>query len=117
MWQRINQPFGSVNYVLMGDGFYVSYNALPWASPLGALFASDDLSDETALCYNGRFDVLNGDFREAYESLVPAGIAAYRQFYQQQAAHANSSWTTESDQETPPDESTLHVDREASGRR
>lgn len=117
MWQRIVRPGGAVNYVLRGDGFHVSYNAMTWATPFGALFASDDLSDETALVYGGHFDVLNGDFRAAYERLVPLGLEACRQFYHQQAAHAGSSWTTPADKETDEHDNEIYDGQATPSRR
>jgi hypothetical protein len=80
------------NQVLAGDGFYISYNETTII--FGSFFSSDDVGPETALCYNGRFDILNGDFREAYERLVPEGLEACKRFYQQQSAHFASKWTT-----------------------
>lgn len=80
------------NSTLNGDGFWVSFNPNPGTS----LFGRDDDGPETALCYDGRYDILNGDFRDAYERLVPQGLRACRAFYEQQSAHADSSWTTPS---------------------
>jgi hypothetical protein len=91
--RRANPMHGSENFLLQGDGFYVSYNPDP-PGGFGGTFGSDDGDAETALCYGGRFDILNGDFRTAYERLVPEGLEACRNFYRQQAAHADSSWTT-----------------------
>lgn len=91
-WQH--GPSGRAS--LEGDGFYISYNPCPGALLGISFFASDDGRPETALCYDGRYDILNGDFRDSYERLVPQGLAACRAFYMQQSAHADSSWTTPS---------------------
>lgn len=77
---------GYINFVLEGDGFYISFNPAPRDS--------DNGNAETALCYGGIFKILNGDFREAYERLAPLGLEACQKFYAQQSAHAASSWTT-----------------------
>ena len=95
MWKENYHPLGlGVNYVFEGDGFAVSFN--PNLSTLGTLFDSDDGGPETALIqYAPReYFILNGDFRSAYERLVPQGWAACKAFYDQQSAHADSSWST-----------------------
>ena len=91
-WERMTH-LGSTNYILEGDGFYVSYNPDPGASLMGALFGSDDGGPETALCRQGEFLVLNGDYRQSYEKLVSLGYEECKKFYDQQAAHAESSWS------------------------
>ncbi len=80
----------SNNALLEGDGFYISY-----ATALGlrtiAMFASDDNSDETALVIEGKFYILNGDYRKDYEKLVDQGPEKCLAFYHQ---HDNqSSWS------------------------
>lgn len=85
---------GSTNYVLEADGFYISYNPNLNASIFGGVFGSDDGGPETALCKDGEFFILNGDFRAAYERLAPQGYAACKAFYDQQSAHADSSWSS-----------------------
>lgn len=61
------------NYVLDGDGFFISYNPNPGAGI--SSFAADNGGDETALCAGKKdsdieYRILNGDFRAEYEELV-----------------------------------------------
>lgn len=83
----------SGNLLLRGDGFFISYASSAGLRRLGAL-GSDNGSDETALCKDGKYHILNGDFRAAYERLVPEGFEACKKFYDQQSAHADSSWSS-----------------------
>lgn len=79
---------------LDGDGFYVSY-AETWR--MGGFMAGDGDGIETALRrLDGRdgWMILNGDYREQYEKLVPQGYDACKRFYDQQSAHADSSWSS-----------------------
>jgi len=46
---------GGGNYILEGDGFYISYNPNP-------------LGPETALVKDGKFLILDGDYEERVES-------------------------------------------------
>lgn len=93
-WETRTTILGS-NDLLRGDGFYISYCPAPGA--VMALFDSDDGGPETALCHDGCHFILNGDFREAYERLVPLGLEACKQFYEQQSAHAESRWSEHKD--------------------
>lgn len=81
------------NVVLNGknDEFYVSYNPSPGCGI--SMWASDGGSDETALCKDGDFWILNGDFREEYENLIDQGFDACFVFYESKAKEFNSSWT------------------------
>ena len=94
-WEDSGNPF-TKNYILRGDGFFISFNPDPSASMLGSIFGSDDGGPETALCYEGEYYILNGDYRDAYERLLPQGYDACKRFYDQQSAHADSSWSTPS---------------------
>jgi hypothetical protein len=93
-WRR-NVNFGmfggsSVNYVLNGDGFYISYNEAP--PDMGMGFGSDDGGDETALCRDGKYHILNGDFRDAYAGLIDQGFDACFEFFTKQ--NNVSSWSS-----------------------
>ena len=92
-WTLINGPMGGQSHHLQGDGFYISYNADLSASVFGSLFDSDDGGPETALCKDGKFHILNGDYRVQYEKLVPQGFDACKKFYDQQSAHSDSMWS------------------------
>lgn len=92
-WEQTG-AMGSTNYILRGNGFYISYNPDLNASVFGAFFGSDNDGPETAIVENGRFHILNGDYRPQYEKLVPQGLDACMRFYAQQSAHADSTWST-----------------------
>lgn len=87
------------NYILNGDGFYISYNpATDTASPemilceLFARIAGMPHQAETSLCADGKFYILFGDWREEYEALAPQGLDACMLFYKQMAEHI-SPWS------------------------
>jgi len=70
------------NYVLKGDDFYISFlsneaSYLLW----GYAWANDGDQDETAICHDGKFYILNGDYRKEYEELFPQGYDACYTFY------------------------------------
>ena len=84
------------NEILDGDNFFISYNSgLHQVIPS---FISDDGGAETALVnlddpYN-KYRILNGDFREEYEKLVPLGFQACLEFYNTMIKKGfNSSWS------------------------
>lgn len=98
-WEKISK-----NEVLRGEGFFISF--LPSSGrevfsdfgPFGHFFSGDnDGGSETAIVVpngeNNRYYILNGDFREAYESLVPKGKEACIAFYNQHPEN-HSSWST-----------------------
>lgn len=89
-WEKSGRPAG--NEVLVGDGFYVSFvTGAATAAWAGGIFASDRGEDETALCIDGDFFILNGDFRKEYEELAPRGKDACLAFYRSQ--NDRSSWS------------------------
>ncbi len=47
------------NFVLNRDGYFISYNPSPEINMEGR--------GETALCFNGKFFILNGSHKEEYE--------------------------------------------------
>ena len=74
-WERRSCMPGSENFLLRGEGFYISYNANPGIPFMGSVaLGSDDGGPETALCHDGDFFILNGDYRETYEKLAPVGL-------------------------------------------
>ncbi len=87
-WQEMHGSSYSTNYVLEGDGFYISYN--PDFSGFSH-WVSDDGSDETALCKDGKYFILNGDFRDRYEEIIDQGFEACFDFYTKQ--NNVSSWS------------------------
>ena len=78
------------NYVLRGDGFYISYN--PRTSGYSEAFAGD-VDEETALCKDETYFILNGDYRADYERLIRDGYDACKRFYDKQPMSARSSWS------------------------
>lgn len=81
----------SPNFILHGDGFYISYNPDPCAGI--PFLKSDNGCDETAL-FDGKYKILNGDFREDYERLAPQGLESCLKFYDKMKEKYDSSWTT-----------------------
>lgn len=89
-------PTGNGNEILDGDGFFVSYNPNPaggnslctMLGKLAAVTTGDGAfaiqQPETALVVDGKFMILNGDFRQDYEGLVPQGLEACKTFFKSQ---------------------------------
>ena len=84
---------GVGNVILSGEGFHISFNPSPCNGIPG--FSSDGGSSETALCYNNRFDILNGDFRKEYEEVFDQGLEACKEVYAKHKDDYDSSWTTD----------------------
>lgn len=83
-------PMG--NYILNGKGFFISYNSNPGGGI--SMFDGDYGSDETAIVTDKGYSILNGDFREEYEKLVPEGLDACIDFYKKHEED-KSSWSSE----------------------
>jgi len=84
------------NYVLNGSNFHISYSDVVRNGICGiSFFASDDRSNETALCKNGKYYILNGDFRKDYEKLINKGFNACYKFYLSKKNKYDSSWSTD----------------------
>ncbi len=81
------------NKVMRSKKFYVSYNPNPCAGM--SFFAPDSGWDETALCVDGSFKILNGDFRNEYEEAFPS-LEKCLEVYEKHKESADSSWSTES---------------------
>ncbi len=78
------------------ESFYISYNPDTGATFGGNLFRADaGDGSETALCKDGDYQVLNGDFRKEYEKLISKGYATCLKFFKSQE-EAQSSWSTDS---------------------
>ena len=82
------------NQVMDGDDFFVSYNPDTTAA-FGAisLFAGDGVGEETALCIDGKYFILNGDFRKEYEDAID-NVDHCRAIYDKNKAEHDSSWTS-----------------------
>jgi hypothetical protein len=87
------QHKGNTNTVLDGEGFYISYNSNPCSS-LG-FFGSDNHSAETALCKDGKFFILNGDYRKEYSERIDKGFDACKEFYDTLKQECRSSWSSD----------------------
>ena len=93
-WVENYGYMGGVNYVARGDGFYVSFNPNTAAIAITFFQGDDGGCAETAICHEGKFYVLNGDFRTDLEPLIPQGAEACIAFYRENQ-HARSSWATD----------------------
>lgn len=83
------------NELLSGEGFFISYQDFSngFIGGVGGVFGPDDgKSPETALCKGGKFYILNGNFKEEYEKLVPEGYEACYAFYKANIEN-KSSWS------------------------
>jgi len=94
------------NEILDGDEFYISFNENKYNSVVLAPFytalttlTGDDrfmkISEETALCVDGKYYILRGDFRKEYEELVPKGLDACIKFYKKNKKKYQSIWSTD----------------------
>lgn len=81
------------NLMLDGEGFHISYQDFK-NSPFGPTsFGPDGDQPETALCKDGNYYILNGDYRSAYENLLSQGFEACLNFFQDNASAHKSSWS------------------------
>lgn len=81
------------NEVMEGKDFYISYNAFTGEG--NGAFNNEKGSDETALCANGEFYILNGDFRDDYKKLIPDGYDKCKKFYDKKKDDHSSIWSVE----------------------
>ena len=88
-WKTTTGPSG--NQVLNGEGFYISYMPSNGMDAFGS-WGSDSGSDETALCKDGEFFILNGDFRKEYAKIIEEGFDRCLDFYEKNL-EAKSSWS------------------------
>ena len=85
-----NLLFGAIFFnrmTLECEEFHISYNGRPEISV--------DHVEETALCKDGSYYILNGDFRKEYDDLFDQGFEACKAFYDSKKAEFNSIWTFE----------------------
>ena len=78
------------NEVLNCGKFYISFNQNPFGS--GGIFSSDSGS-ETALCYDGKYKILNGDFRKQYLNAAP-DFNKCLAIYESNRDEFDSSWSS-----------------------
>lgn len=95
-------PYGNHDE-LEGDGFHISYN--PDTSNIERMSFVGDEPEETALCRRIGLEVsvliLNGDWRKPYEERIDQGYEACYQFYQEQKAAHQSSWSSDHGTDEP----------------
>lgn len=96
-WRKLHE-----NYVLDGDGFYVSWlpSTRTFMGVPSKLFEGDDKGKgETALVNDSlpgeKYLILNGDYRKEYEEALPKGYAACRAVYEAHRAVAGSKWSSD----------------------
>jgi hypothetical protein len=82
---------GRENEILDCGEFFISFNPAPFGG--SGVFSSDDDSSETALCYDGKYKILNGDFREEYLKVAPDFDKCIA-IYESNKNDCNSSWTS-----------------------
>jgi len=87
VWRRYAR-----NVQLDCPDFWISYNSDTSNAP--AMFMGDELQ-ETALCKDGKFFILNGDWRRQYEKIADKGFWACYQFYLLHKDEHGSSWSNE----------------------
>ena len=89
-------PLGTNELWTINAATFISYNAHPCAD-MGIL-RSDTGGAETALILDGKFYILNGDFREAYiKAYEQGGVDACIALYAKECEEHGSSWSTGSD--------------------
>ena len=104
-WETIKNSFTGLEYnnmILQGKDFYLSYNPDTKRSKVGNAMDSlinmfsgkDDGGEETALCKDDIFYILNGDFRKEYEKLFPKGFKGCKKFFDSKKKY-QSSFSTE----------------------
>lgn len=105
-WKKM----GAGNYVLSGDGFFISYLPVKGRDPkigiidsIAALLMGRDMArkEETALVKKNGDDrdylILNGDYRKDYERLVPHGYDECKKFYDTKKVEHKSNWSHDAD--------------------
>lgn len=92
------------NEVLIGEGFYISFNKEVCSlinDTLMNIFGLTEQPEETALCIENKdksinsYLILNGDFREQYKKLAPKGLDACVEFYEKNKHELGSAFTTD----------------------
>ncbi len=101
-------PTGQGNLLLTGDNFVISYRDFSdeaesdglvdllagLATALSGNSEHTKKQKETALCSpDGKFYILNGDFRKDYEGIASQGYDACLTFYKSQMEDHNSVWS------------------------
>lgn len=91
-----SNPYGTNEILTVDEDVYISYNARPGGG--FSMFESDNGGSETAIVIDGKFYILNGDYRERYEAAIAqGGMPDVLKIYASEAEDNGSSWTTASD--------------------
>lgn len=85
------------NLVLRGKNYYISYADIKNNADIRALGKMCNIKEsrngiETALCYDNKFYILNGDFRKEYEGCMCAEDCM--EVYKKNIKH-RSEWSTD----------------------
>jgi hypothetical protein len=87
VWER-----RAVNVMLFSKDrkWWISYNPSTHVGMEG--WAGDGSGEETALCKDDQYFILNGDFRKEYEALIDKGFKACKKFFDDHEED-KSSWS------------------------
>jgi hypothetical protein len=94
MFEFTQNPHGSNQLMKVDDSLYVSFNSRPGGDL--SFFGGDSDEPETALVIDGKYFILNGDFREEYRKAAEGGIEAMMAVFTSNP-DKHSTWTTDSD--------------------
>lgn len=78
-----------------GEPLLISYRDFSRNNPFNdfSFFNADDGGEETALNFQGRWYILNGDFREQYKAAFPNPVACIQVFLDNR--ELRSTWSTD----------------------
>ena len=92
---KFEQVTGRANQVLrLTESCFVSYNPNPCQGI--RILEGDNSSEETALCIDGEYFILNGDFRGQYETAASVDVASCVDVYENNKEF-RSSWSSDVD--------------------
>ena len=90
-WTKLTE-----NQVLsLSEKVHLSFNSKPWGGK--GVLAADDGSSETALCIDGKYFILNGDWRKKYEAILENGGRTDEclNLYLNMKSEYGSSWSSD----------------------
>ena len=80
------------NLLLQADGFFISYRPHSVGILSGAGWDTEEASGETAIVFENKFFILNGDHREQYLAIAHAGLNECVSYFNANA-DKKSSWS------------------------